>query len=304
MRNILARLVSGVIPNRELRHSVRRRMMMRDQPVKMNTRERYQHFYKSVGEVITVQSLHRYVDYYDKIGKILRALTPYDAVGVEKVRIGGATDGGYAMLDPGVGGVAYSFGISDQSPWDLEMARRGFDVFQFDGTISEPPDVHPKLHFQKFNISSPSKVTKASKCLEQLFSELGHSDCDDIILQMDIEGSEWDVFDEASAAQLRKFKQIIIEWHDLFPDRPELDRYLAILEKVTRTHKPVHVHLNNFGCPALFNDGLLFYSPIFEVSYARIGDYEFSPSPAVFPTPLDAPNDPDFPDIAIGSWRA
>lgn len=64
--------------------------------------------------------------------KLLRLLSPYDVAGQTKLRIGPAHDGGYVMLDPGRDGIAYSFGISDYSPWDLEMANRGFKVYSID----------------------------------------------------------------------------------------------------------------------------------------------------------------------------
>jgi hypothetical protein len=68
------------------------------------------------------------------------------------VRMGKKFDGGYVMLDSfnrqNVD-AAYSFGIDNDVSWDLDMARRGIDVFMFDHTISKLPRDHTKFHFFK-----------------------------------------------------------------------------------------------------------------------------------------------------------
>ncbi len=292
MNPILARVLSGFIPNRQARRAFRDFLMNNANSAYLSRR-------------IHVRSLHEYVTYYKKIGEILAILTPYSVIGVPKVRIGGKGDGGYVMLDPGRnGGVAYSLGVSPHSPWDLEMASRGYEVFQFDGTIENPPDSHPNLHFQKVNIVSPEDDKQGKgKSMDRLFRELGHEEKNDIILQMDIEGGEWDVLRHLSESEMRKFRQIIIEFHDMTPTSESLPDKLEILKAISRTHKPVHIHLNNCGCRLALEEGLLFYSPAWEVTYARAEDYEFEPCVESFPTPLDSPNSDGDPDIEIGCWR-
>lgn len=84
--------------------------------------------------------------------RMMRFITPMAVTGLPKVRIGGPGDGGYVMLEPGCNGVACSLGVSDSSPWDLDMAMKGFNVYQYDGTIKDSPDKHPLIHFLPYNI--------------------------------------------------------------------------------------------------------------------------------------------------------
>lgn len=249
--------------------------------------------------------LHTYVEYYAKIGEILDILRPYDCVGVNKIRLGGGHDGGYIMLPPELNSsrVAYSFGVSNYSPWDTIMANLGFQVYQYDGTIEAAPEQHPNLFFHKYNIAAPSNVTPDTKTVAQIFQDLGHQNEDNIILQIDIEHAEWAVFEELTETEMLKFSQIIIEWHGLTPSNPDLDKRLAVLRKVAQTHTAIHVHLNNWGVNHHFGNGIMYYGDAYEVTYVRTRDFDFTPSTAYYPTELDKPCHPNLPDIPIGQWK-
>ena len=253
---------------------------------------------------IPLHSVHDMVRHYARIGEILDVLRPYDC-GVEKVRIGGRHDGGYVMLPPVAGDVAYSLGVSDYSPWDWDMAERGIPVYQYDGTIDAPPDVHPNLFFRRHNIIAPSQAHADSdaKTLAQIIQDDGHTQHDNLILQIDVEGAEWAVFAEADAEQLNQFKQIIVEWHGLSPLIEGLDTRLAVLRKMLHTHLPVHVHINNYGLANSAAQGLVGYGDAYEVSYVRRRDFDFRLCTDSFPTPLDAPCRADWPEVALGAWQ-
>ncbi len=44
---------------------------------------------------------------------------------------------------------ALSLGVSDSSPWDLEMAQRGFKVIEYDASIEKCPYSHENIIFHK-----------------------------------------------------------------------------------------------------------------------------------------------------------
>lgn len=230
---------------------------------------------------------------------IFALLAPCDIADQKKVRIGGRNDGGYVMPDPGRDGIAYSFGVSHYSPWDTQMAERGFKVYQFDGTIEDAPEKHPNCFFYKKNISGKAQPPEGQLNIAQIFELLGHTQEKNIILQMDIEGAEWEFFETITEAQMGRFAQIIVEFHGL-TNKDRLPYFTKIFEKISKTHQSVHFHYNNHGPILGFQDFLV--SSLFEVSFIRRDMGTFTPSTACYPTPLDAPCVTRFPDVFIGNF--
>lgn len=231
------------------------------------------------------------------VKKVLAAIRPHTVDGLSKVRVGGDFDGGYVMADPGHGGIAYSFGVSDSSPWDLAMANRGFRVFQYDGTIEREPDRHPNIFFNKFNVSAVPTGDVPSRTLQEILREHGHQDERDIILQMDIEGAEWDLLASAPREDMLRFRQILVEFHET---GIWLHRY-AVLQKILETHIPIHVHYNNAANAVSFaGDSMLYCDKLIEVSYIRADGLAAKACPEYYPTKLDSPNLPKRPEIPVG----
>src|SRR5215469_4147796 len=80
----------------------------------------------------------------------LHLIRPYAVKGFQKVRFGSASDGGYIILDDfRTVDTAFSFGISENADWDLDVAKRGVTVYQFDHTIDKPPITDSRLIFTK-----------------------------------------------------------------------------------------------------------------------------------------------------------
>lgn len=228
---------------------------------------------------------------------LLNMLFPYDIVKKEKIRIGGNKDGGYVMIDPSSIGekIAYSFGVSNISPWDLEMANRGFTVYQYDGTIKTAPDVHPNLFFtpKNINIISDEKNISIEDVLNTTAPQLTNA-----ILQMDIENAEWDILKNCHQDTLKRFKQIIIEFHDVnIMDTDNFSKKCFILKKMLETHIPIHIHFNNNG-RITYNNGIFFCDTV-EISFFRIDDEIYNHIANDLPCHLDAPNNPLYPDIPI-----
>ncbi|MDR2695815.1 MAG: DUF268 domain-containing protein [Deltaproteobacteria bacterium] len=230
------------------------------------------------------------------IGRFLQAVRPYDAAEAHKVRLGSHGDGGYVMLDPGHGGIAYSLGISTYAPWDLEMAERGFKVHQYDASIADTPTPHPNIIFHPYFIMDGGALPDNARRLSQELIANGDWKTKDIILQIDEEGAEWDIFAAMGETALKKFRQIIVEFHYLNFNVEKL----SILEKLLATHTPVHVHYNNNGKTFKYINNFIYQPYFLEISYARNGDYTFTPCNNYFPTPIDAPNVQDKPDVPIG----
>lgn len=220
-------------------------------------------------------------------------------------RVGRANDGGYVMLDDFEGKrIAYSFGIADDVSWDLDMANRGLDVYMYDHTISQLPQMHPKFHYFQIGLGNENeKDDLHKKTLAQLMKENGHMDEYGMILKIDIEGAEWDVLRTVDEEILQHFSQIVFEFHDVIVPENE-NNIQEALQKLNQTHQLVHVHANNYGSYLLLGGTML--PELIEATYVLRTDHEFCPIDAkecILPSKHDEINCTYLADIFLGAWN-
>lgn len=240
----------------------------------------------------------RMSDEYQCYKKIFSYLKPMDVKDGQLVRMGQNRDGGYVMLNlPNWRAVefAYSIGIEQDVSWDEDMAKLGVPIFMYDHTIAGLPKQHEKFNFFPFGVTGFQKKPQL-KTLRELLCMNGHENCQNMILKIDVEGAEWDVFTETNPSVINQFSQITIELHDV-TSLNQFDTVVKVLEKINQTHQSVHIHYNNYATPFMCGDLVL--SPTVEVLFVRRSDFEFEKSSRIFPTTFDQPNNPALPDVMI-----
>ena len=213
------------------------------------------------------------------------------------IRVGGENDGGYVMLSPRFLPFekVLSFGISNYSPWDLEIAEMGFVVHQWDGTISAPPDKHSNLVFHNHNVTGCAEPVDGSKNLAQILQDCDCVNSTELLLQIDIEGAEWMFFSEMENHDLLKFNQIIGEFHNLnVLDDAEFAQQRAVFEKINETHEAVYIHSNNY-CDYYFFDDFSYFPDTIEITFVRRDYTSKIPRVDGF-TQLNYPNLAELPD--------
>ena len=230
--------------------------------------------------------------------KVLSLLRPMDVVDGKLVRRGGPNDGGYVMLNSGIENVpAYSLGIGDDVSWDLDMAAVGCTVYQYDHSVAAPPMTDP--NFKWFKLMIGTTTANKTITLSDAISRNGHSDCNNIILKMDIETAEWDVLQSIDERTLSRFSQMIVELHCFYTNSCDwVAKIEAVLCKLNKTHQVMHLHANNCGYLGLM--GGVVIPSTFEVTYVRRSDHEFRDCKKVFPTALDRPRRAEAPDYYLG----
>lgn len=238
-------------------------------------------------------------DYYGELQDLLHIA---GVEGSEFVRIGRENDGGYILLnDFAPGGIAYSFGISQDVSWDKDMASRGYDVFMYDHTIDGLPEENARFHWSKLGIADGVSHDERLKTLEELLAMNHHENERDMILKMDVEGAEWGFLESVKPEILTQFSQIAFEFHGM--NSPQLSgRILSVLRKINTTHQLVHLHRMNIGY-YVCRGGKIFCNQI-EVLYAKRGKYKFIQDyEAALPLNVDSPTNNDIPDLEPCLWN-
>jgi hypothetical protein len=241
-----------------------------------------------------------------RCAEIVSLLSPMDVKGEKYIRVGKDYDGGYIMLDDfqkKKTDAAYSLGIGQDVSWDEAIANRGIDVFMFDHTIDRLPKYHSKFHYFKTGVTGHKKGANL-KTLGELIIENGHTMCKNLIMKIDVEGCEWDIFQEAESSVIGQFSQIIVEFHELTFTAYN-QNYLPIvnvLKKINQTHQSIHVHANNINLPLWI--GKLVLPTELEVTYIRRTEVKdkLVANTRQFPTEIDQPTLPLWPDIYLGSF--
>lgn len=243
---------------------------------------------------------------YQRASRVISLLRPMDVDGAPFVRIGGQSDGGYVMVDnisPPQITVAYSFGIADDVSWELDVAKRGVEVFLFDHTISRLPQEHPQFHFRRLGITG-TEPSHSLQTLPAVLERDGNADRSDMLLKLDVEGCEWDVLNNCPQRTLESFQQIVLELHDIVPMicGGSAGTIESALQALATSHQCVQVHANTFG-PSLVLPGIVLPCVV-ECTFVNrrtFGD-RLSAGSRSFPTSLDRSCRPRHGDIVLGRW--
>lgn len=252
---------------------------------------------------VEIQDGNIHMDQQARVTRLLSMLSPAKPLGFKKVRVGGAGDGGYVMIDDFPNKpICYSLGIGGDVSWDLAMASRNATIFQYDHTIERVPVQHEHFRFFRLGIGN-NKADERMTSLSAAVETNGHQSYRNMILKMDIEDSEWAALGATPESCLAQFSQIVVEYHGLAraTDKFWVSQAEKVLRKVRRTHLPVHVHGNNWG-----NYSLLHGVPVpdvLEVTYASRADYAFAESDEIYPTALDRPCKAGVADLYLGSFK-
>lgn len=218
-------------------------------------------------------------------------------------RVGKEDDGGYVMALKGEKysdeNIAYSIGICDDVSWDLEMAKAGYQIYQYDHTIKNLPCKNESFHWKKIGLTGGTE-TKELKRLETLLSENRHEKMGGGLLKIDIEGYEWNVLAECEEKTLNQFDQIIIELHN-FHNLNNRSMITKALNNINNTHQVIYVHCNNMSPVGYCGDIIM--PNCLEAVYVKRDKYNFKEGMFISPTSLDKPNLARIPEIKLGNWN-
>lgn len=217
------------------------------------------------------------------------------------VRIGASCDGGYLVPDDlhGIDG-CFSPGVATTATFEEDMLARGVPCFLADASVNGPPIKHENLTFDPLFLGPETKQNFIS--LDDWVEKYAPNGRD-LVLQMDIEGAEYDVLEAASDEVLSRFRIILIEFHGFHHSlRARSHQRLShVFEKLNKQFIPVHSHPNNVRPRVRYLDYIV--PRIFEVSFIRRDRIENAPQAIEsLPHVLDVASVPSNPDPALPQW--
>jgi hypothetical protein len=201
------------------------------------------------------------------------------------LRLGGESDGGYLLPDDLAGiGACFSPGVADSSNFELAMADRGIPCFMADFSVDGPAAEHPMFRFdKKFLGPEDTGVYMRLQTWVDRYAP-GNSD---LLLQMDIEGSEYGVILDTPAQTLRRFRIIAVEFHQLHAlcDKFGFELIHLSFLKLLKDFEVVHLHPNNCAPPVRL--GPYAIPPVLEATFLRRDRIASREPASLFPHPLD-----------------
>jgi hypothetical protein len=209
------------------------------------------------------------------------------------IRLGPLGDGGYLVPDD-LDGVdaCFSPGVGLVSGFESDCAERGMQVFLADASVDGPATHVQTLHFLKRHIGSGSDDTIT---LDEWVTESIPESNSDLLLQMDIEGAEYESLLHTSDRILARFRIIVVEFHEFhrLAQQEFLERANATFDKLLRRHVCVHIHPNNCcGTASVVGVDLPYIAEFTFLRRDRISSRWRRRLVTEFPHPLDADNVP------------
>ena len=203
---------------------------------------------------------------------LLEQLRPIDN-GYELVRVGGPTDGGYVIpMDfDDAKFQLFSPGVGPTAKFELELLER----FHIPGYMADPfvegrPDLPAGLVHEPIFIGVGNSHGFAEQNLQRWISQRLASSSE-IVLQMDIEGSEYAALLSLDDEVLKRIRVAVVEFHNLSALLNSFSYHQLIapaLRRVLSEFDVVHTHANNC-CPTFAVAGQYRFPEVIEVTFHR-----------------------------------
>ena len=237
----------------------------------------------------------------NEVKQLLELLYP---INCEKdlIRLGPEKDGGYLVPDDLDGIEAcFSPGVSKVSGFEKDCANRNIKVFLADASVNAPTETDDLFDFIPMFIGSMNNDSYLT--LDKWVNSKIPDTSKELLLQMDIERAEYEVFHSLSEKTINRFRIMVIEFHDLDEiwNYPFFKVMSRVFKKILQTHHCVHIHPNNIANKSKLN-GIETVQAMEFTFYKkeRINKVRYQTS---FPHKLDRDNSPKEPTVVLPiSW--
>lgn len=164
------------------------------------------------------------------------------------IRLSPDGDGGYLVLDNLEGIEAcFSPGADVISEFELACLQRKMKVFMADKSVEKPTIDLSQTKYSFINKFIECTNNENFITMDEWVKLSNVSSSTDLLLQIDIEGSEYNTIINMSDSLMKRFRIMAIEFHKLeILWSPDFFEYANIaFRKILQTHICVHIHPNN-----------------------------------------------------------
>ena len=202
---------------------------------------------------------------YKKLNELITKIKAYD-LGYNLIRVGPNGDGGYLIpnlleeikicFSPGVG---YIHGFEN------DLLKRGIKVYMADRTVEKPNLDSNNYEYIKKNIGSYDDSQTIT--IDSWIKDVEHAG--NFLLQMDVEGSEYEIINRIKEANLNKFKILVIEFHYFEQILTKIGYKVVknVFEKILKYFDVAHIHPNN--CCGSYNFNNIVIPSTLEMTFLR-----------------------------------
>lgn len=229
---------------------------------------------------------------------LISVLIPTNLPKLKMRRMGAKHDGGYVLPETSLIEFPWvTIGLGYNCEFENHVFQESSLVYTFDHTIpNRPKSLNRKITWQKRGWGSNQNHKKLAS-LESLLDSTSLTSSSTWNLKFDIEGGEWDLFDEIFLLGLRYEKPAIIvcELHEvLWPGRGGV--VMAKVASLCKQYYPLVVHGNNFS--AKWTSSHYSITDALEVTLVR-KDLLSSLEQVESQESLHSPNNPKAPEIEV-----
>ena len=179
----------------------------------------------------------------NQIVEIMRLIKVKRDESFQLIRLGSLYDGGYLVVDDfSLRDVLVSLGIGENADFEYNISTRIERIIAFDHTVDSIPNMSSNTQFNKLGVKA--KSVNEFVTLTSIIEDIPEKN--DLLLKIDIEGSEWEVIDSMSDKELTRFRQIIGEFHG-FNEETNFETINRVLGKILQNFVVVNTHANNWG---------------------------------------------------------
>jgi Methyltransferase FkbM domain len=171
-----------------------------------------------------------------------------------------------------------------------------------DNSVNGPPIDSARIHFEKKFLGSTDDgvYMRLQTWMSKIAARIPKGD---LLLQMDIEGGEYDVLLHTPDELLKRFRILVIEFHNLHAsfETPGYVLINFVFRKLLNNFMVVHIHPNN-GWP-IRKRNKIEVPPVMEFTFLRKDRASYVRPAKLFPHQLDCANIPSLPDLVLPvSW--